>query len=642
VIAIMTRTRSFGPAALLLLLGVSLCAADTNFTIRFGDKFGDGWNGAQLSYLKMDYNSSYQVMESDFMELGDENRAAPDAGVGVVEGQVSCDDGEAVYFALVYGENHTFLVNHGEPVQSWEIYFQVEVEGTVYHGGWNTFLGITCGNSTYENVTVIDWTENLLEPLTDCPECAHPKPKPKPKPKHRRLGADDDRKGKPKPPLKYWPFPVKLIDPTDRDGWFIPDTFAYAEYTISDASRMNLLAEGTLCEARGSDGHKTVCENTLPDGHYIFRASGNLDEFSANYTWQLCGKNVMKYMDDDSSSKSKDDDSSMTHKLSKDDDMSSKDDDDKNKTKAMTYDGATGGMGNEVSFTIKKGKCIVDEVVTVDDYVNGTALDTVLTLDGHILLENAHFDSLSPVEGSFLEADINEFVSLDIEKTVSITSVEDVNDGTLVGYRIVAAHAESQLMHGTMDHVIEEATEQLQTQLSGGGFLSFLRNNLQNAGLSDDKLMSVESASFVDLDFENLVTLRDGETMSGDVVAGGNHFAVTNPVVSGDVTSSSDSSRSNLMLDVLTASGAFALVAVIVVVVIVTLKPPAETSVELDNSSANLVKPDVDESSDNLDASSNDLLPSASTPDSTFSYEESLSAALTQRWEMNADESVRL
>jgi hypothetical protein len=410
------------------------------------------------------------------------------------------------------------------------------------------------------------------------------------------------------------------MDPSDKDGWFMEHSMTYAEYTISDASRMNLLIEGTLCA--GDDGYKTVCENMLPDGHYVFRAAGNLDEYSTNYTWQLCGKDVMR-----------DDDSMMSRKLGADDD--------KNNT-SVTYEGATGGMGNEVSFRIKKGKCIVDEVVTVDDYVNGTALDTILTLDGHILLENVHFDSLSAEESSFIESDLDEFVALEISKIVSLTSVEDVNDGTLVGFRVVATHAESQLMHGTMDDVIYDASERLQQQLSGGGFVNYLHNSLQNAGLSDDKLMKVSTASFVDLDMANLVTLRDGETMSGDVVAGGGKSVNYNPVVSGSASAERDSSVSDLMLDMLAASGAFALVAIVVVVVVMTFKPTTTTSTSMDQSSANLVQ--SEEGGSTMDTSSSELLaaPNTDSVDTSFSYEKSLADALTQRWEMNTDDSVRL
>ena len=317
-----------------------------------------------------------------------------------------------------------------------------------------------------------------------------------------------------------------------------------------------------------------------------------------------------------------------------------------NATMQYDYKSATGHMGNEVSFRIKKGKCDVDEVVSIEDYKNGTALDTVLTLQGHVLLENVHFDELSAVESSFLEADINEFVGLEMEKHVTLTSVVDGNDGTLVGYRVVASHAETELMHGTMDQLIDQAASELQTQLSGGGFVNFMKNSLQQAGLGEDKLMSVSTVSFVDLNVEQMVTLHDGETASGEIVAGGAHSAVYNPIVSGEDAAATPQQASgpSLVLDLLTASGAFAVVAVLVAVVMVTLKPTAaapETTGGMDNSSANLV---TTTSPVEMDVSSTDLLPGPSSEESAaFSYEASLSAALTQRWEMNSeDESVRL
>jgi hypothetical protein len=615
--------------SLLSVIGLNSVVAEHSeeavFRVRFGDKFGDGWNGAALSFVMREYNESesYVVGNPEFRAAGMEQRAYPEIGDKGFEGGIECHEwDDAVYFGLVTGENHTLLSGEEPPVQSWEIYWQIEINNTVFHGGWNTRMAFTCDG----NYTMLDWSENLLEPLTSCPECQHPKPKPKPKAKgpdsHRRLGGDDDhKKSKPKPPTKYWPVPVKLYDVTDKDGWFMPDNFGYAEYTISDASRMNLLAEGTLCAARGTDGYSTVCETMLPDGHYIFRASGNLDDYSANYTWQLCGKEAIKYEIGMS-------DPAITGE---------------NATMQYDYRSATGRIGNEVSFRIKKGKCTVDEnVVTIDDYLNGTALDTVITLNGHFLLANAHFSDLSAVESSFLEADLSEFVNLEVEKSVAVTSVEDGNDGTLVGYRVTASHAESQLMHGTMDDIIDSATESLQTQMSGGGFVNFFKNNLQKAGLSDDKLMSVSDVQFIDLSFDSMVTLRDGETMTGDIVAGGDHSSVFNAVVSGETASNEDSS-SALLLDIMSASGAFVVIALVVVAVVTALKPPAvavSATPELDNSSANLVMPEVVDSSDSsMDTSSTQL----KSPTEEFSYQDSLTAALSQRWEMNTeDDSVRL
>lgn len=617
--------------SLLSVIGLSSVVAEHSeeaiFRVRFGDKFGDGWDGASLGFVMREYNMSetYVVGNNDFRTAGMEQRSHPEIGDKGFEGGVECHDFEdAIYFAMVTGENNTLLDTDEPPVQSWEIYWQIEINNTVYHGGWNTRMAFTCDG----NYTMLDWSENLLEPLTSCPECQHPKPKNKPKAKGskspRRLGGDDDHtKGKPKPPTKYWPVPIKLFDVIEKDGWFMPDNFGYAEYTISDASRVNLLAEGTLCAARGTDGYSTVCETMLPDGHYVFRASGNLDDHSTNYTWQLCGKEAIKY------------EIGMSDPVITGQDA----------TMQYDYRTATGHMGNEVSFSIKKGKCTVDEnVVTIDDYVNGTALDTVITLSGHFLLSNAHFNVLSSVESALLEADLAEFVNLEVEKTIAVTSVEDGDDGTLVGFRVVATHAESQFMHGTMDDVIDTATESLQTQMSGGGFVSFYQTALQHAGLSDDKLMSVSDVQFIDLSFDNMVTLHDGETMSGNIVAGGDHSSIFNPIVSGEVATHNQDSTSDLMLDVMTASGAFVVIALIVVAVVTALKPPAvavSTIPELDNSSANLVKPEVVtfSDSDSLDNSSSQLVP----PTEDFSYQDSLTAALSQRWEMNAeDDSVRL
>jgi hypothetical protein len=84
-------------------------------------------------------------------------------------------------------------------------------------------------------------------------------------------------------------------------------------------------------------------------------------------------------------------------------------------------------------------------------------------------------------------------------------------------------------------------------------------------------------------------------------------------------------------------------IALVVVAVVTALKPPAvavSATPELDNSSANLVMPEVVDSSDSsMDTSSTQL----KSPTEEFSYQDSLTAALSQRWEMNTeDDSVRL
>jgi hypothetical protein len=638
--------KNIATLALLFLIGCTrICAerlySGAGFFISIGDRFGDGWNGAQWSFLRLPYNVSHTVTDRDYRDISTEDLYTPATGTNGIQGTMYCAPDDVAYFALL-GENNTLLANLDPPAQYWEIVWEVSVNNTRYHGGWNTKMAFTCDG----NYTMLDWTENLLESVGSCPECQHPKPKPKPKPKGkdadkgkddvgpiitRRLEGEDDKKekqtkSKPKPPTKYWPVPVKLMDPLDQDGWFDADNMAYAEFTISDSSRMNLLGEGTLCAAKGSDGYQTVCETMLPDGHYIFRASGIMDRHSTNYTWQLCGKEAIKYEIGMS-------DPFVTGE---------------NATMLYDYRTATGHMGNEVSFEIKKGQCIVDEtVVDLMDYANGTALDTVLTLEGHVLLEHVHFSELTAIESAFLEADINEFVNLEAEKTVTVTSVESVNDGTLVGFRVTASHAESQVMQGSMENIIQAASSNLQTHISGGSFLSFMKNSMQVAGMGDDKLMAVYAVQFVDLQFDNFVTLRNGKTMTGDIVAGGVHASQFSPIVSSDrlIAQASSSSSSALVFDILTASGAFALVAVMVALVVVALKPPAatvSTTAELDNSSANLVSADTSTAAA-MDTSASELISKNAAASSDFSYQDSLSAALTQRWEMNSeDDSVRL
>lgn len=67
-------------------------------------------------------------------------------------------------------------------------------------------------------------------------------------------------------------------------GWF-NDTLVSTFYTISDSTRTHLIAKGTLC-GRESHDH---CVETLGDGDYVFRVTGNLDSRSSENSWEFCG-----------------------------------------------------------------------------------------------------------------------------------------------------------------------------------------------------------------------------------------------------------------------------------------------------------------------------------------------------------------
>lgn len=118
----------------------------------------------------------------------------------------------------------------------------------------------------------------------------------------RNLDLDTPKpKPAPKPAPKKFPYVAMLLN-TAGHGWF-DGTGVSTYYAISDSTRSELIASGTMC---GSFSEQ-LCELPLPDGDYILRVGGNGDSSKDDNSWEFCG--------------------------------------------------VTGGAQTELSFTVSKGKC---------------------------------------------------------------------------------------------------------------------------------------------------------------------------------------------------------------------------------------------------------------------------------------------
>jgi len=76
------------------------------------------------------------------------------------------------------------------------------------------------------------------------------------------------------------------IDLLNRNaqGWY-NSSLVSTSYTISDATRINLLIQGTLCGSYQA----MKCVESLSDGHYIFRVTGSTDYRDSENAWEFCG-----------------------------------------------------------------------------------------------------------------------------------------------------------------------------------------------------------------------------------------------------------------------------------------------------------------------------------------------------------------
>lgn len=316
----------------------------TCLDIRLVDVYGDGWNGEKF------------FLETPWDEMFAES---PSCGKSVVKHSF-CTDVTGNYPMMLIHENESYT-----PENYWEDLFTVSVSkcnNTIssFTGGYNTTL-IFHYNADLDEWSVLYW-ENLWENQKTCNACGDAsvcKPKPTSKKPTRKghskysnkpkYSSDDDSynntsvKSVSKP--RYGPPAVNVrvtMFDQEGDGWWQSD-YGGASWYLADDRRTSLFQTGSLCGSdtdtkrkkvsRGREdkkkdnniGRSGYCNLCLGDGTYSMRFSG---EPSSDFTaWDFCG--------------------------------------------------VQGGYAQELTFHIKKGKCIADSLLSVDAECYGTVISTV-------------------------------------------------------------------------------------------------------------------------------------------------------------------------------------------------------------------------------------------------------------------------
>jgi hypothetical protein len=336
----------FELAVLALCLSVARSTSNRTATcldIQLIDMYGDGWNGEKF-FIETPWGEIF----SDAPTC-DENKIS----------HTFCTDAAGNYPMMLIHENESFT-----PENYWEDLFIVSVSKSnetvaTYTGGYNSTI-IFNYEAQSDEWSVVYW-ENLWENEKSCDACGDAKackPKSKKSKKSRKPStstvkpihsSDDDdssnstktgknssKKSRGSKP-RYGPAAVNLrvaMFDDAREGWWKQD-YQGASWYLADDRRTSLFQTGSLCsdESKRSKGKRVsskrlsgYCNLCLGDGTYSMRFSG--DRTSQSSSWDFCG--------------------------------------------------VRGGYGQELTFHVKKGKCIADSLLGVEADCFGTVVSTVV------------------------------------------------------------------------------------------------------------------------------------------------------------------------------------------------------------------------------------------------------------------------
>jgi hypothetical protein len=308
--------------------------------------YGDGWDGEKF------------FIETPWGEMFSD---APTCAGGSVS-HTFCTDASGNYPMLLIHENESYT-----PENYWEDLFTVSVSKcnetvATYTGGYNSTL-IFNYDASMDKWSVMYW-ENLWENEKSCDACGDAracKPKVKSKKGKKSKGAKKPAgasgkpinssesnsttttsKSKAKSKPRYGPpavnARVSMFD-NDNDGWW-QENYRGASWYLADDKRTTLFHTGSLCGQSGKGGRDKgnrgkykksgasgYCSLCLGDGSYSMRFSGE-SSGATNPAWDFCG--------------------------------------------------VQGMHSQELTFHVKKGKCIADSLLGLEADCYGTVVSTVV------------------------------------------------------------------------------------------------------------------------------------------------------------------------------------------------------------------------------------------------------------------------
>jgi hypothetical protein len=333
------------------------------------------------------------------------------------------------------------------------------------------------------------WTlayyENLWPNTKECDACGDAegcKPKPKKnddKKKKNDKKKDDDKKRRkdkddmpidsgetnttvvPKEKPRYGPPAVNLritMWDEEGDGWWKND-YSGSSWYLADDTRTELFFTGTLC-----DGKSGFCNLCLGDGSYTIRFTGDeADDFVA---WDFCG--------------------------------------------------VRGEYAQELSFHVKKGECIPDSLVNLEQVCAGTVSSTI-TLSGVLALAGFSSEVFNVADTSLVSRVLGEFVT-GWSETLNVVSTSLDTRSMLLSSRRLSEHTfdiafevsfAAEKMYGVdgrdfsaVENLVSSLGDNLASRVASSQFISLLSDAGRVSTVSH--LNQVRAAELVSLKLDGI------------------------------------------------------------------------------------------------------------------------------------------
>lgn len=385
------------------------------------DQFGDGWGGATLKIKNPD---------------GDYHLYAP-----------NCDAPNPLQFrfcpqsADATGAYHFEIVDSKDAGFDWEIVYRVQTE---VNGEW--YIGDVHTHMVFDFNSTLQFTAGPMAGLiTDsgCEQCpAKPTPK-KPAPGRRFLSGtaaptfsplDDDS--------VEWQY----MQMTSSGGDWYVSGFKSTSFYISDPKGKHLIRSNTNCLAGISTEQ---CWQVLPDGDYVMRVGGGLNDDSGDHTWVFCG--------------------------------------------------VSGTAQVQFTFSVRGGYCFPQSKLGVAGYCGN--LDSVVHGLGYILMNGVPsyvtYSTMSSADKTLLENAIVSAVTG--AQSATVVSLEHTDDGTLFGFKLDSDAYELGL---SFNSDMNEIASTLSSDISSHTYsvLSTIQTNADGNSI----FASVSSLSLVDYEADSL------------------------------------------------------------------------------------------------------------------------------------------
>ena len=260
-----------------------------------------------------------------------------------------------------------------------------------------------------------------------------------------RGGGGEPAKAK-RPPLN---FPFVLIDETSSiRGWYedtgnnrdmcglpTPTLLSYPKYYISDAARTKLIHSGTICGPHSPE----KCQEVLPyDGKFVWRVGG-YDANPDDIQWHFC-----------------------------------------------TVDG---GLGQELSFTMKNGKCVPGDMIDADDYCNGVVTLAMLVGQLRVNVQSAE-QELSVAETRALETKLSKDLFMNSKVAINSYTQDSSGGSFLMTFTATLRVEEVSKFIGTVDGQLDAFEEAMQASVGERVSTGTLLASLQATVAGDPNLMS--------------------------------------------------------------------------------------------------------------------------------------------------------